>query len=578
MPAKRLQSIQFKTREKISGYLDLFFLFIELQVFIWVLFELGHEFRPLLYNAGKLIIGIFLLEVVAQFFLTPGTKTYLKKYWHHFLILVTTIFIYLLFNSVPLTHRYIFIYSRLFLGGIEVILFIKFVIKLGRIQEITRTFKVNPAQLIIVSFASIILIGSFLLYLPYSRPQDTEMRYIDALFTSTSAVCVTGLIVMDTPADFSRLGHIIIAMLIQVGGLGIMTVAAFIQVSLGSQMSIYGRFSTASLLDQTNLRHLYANIRAIVLITFISEAVGVLMFFPFFRNQLDKGMEVIFYSIFHSISAFCNAGFSLYSDSFVRARASFLPNITLMMLIVLGGIGFTVISNMVSRIIRGRKERISVQTRIVLIVTAFLIVSGAVGFYLFEKDYILRGMKPFEGIMASLFQSVTARTAGFNTVDISALRPITLFMIIILMFLGASPGSTGGGIKTTTFFILILSIITILRDQRFNTIFQRRIPFQVVNRAFAILVSAMGVVITATLLLGFTEKFSFMQIFFEVVSAFGTVGLSTGITPHLSDFGKIVIILCMFTGRLGPLTMVLAVRNLQATRLVTYPEERVMVG
>jgi trk system potassium uptake protein TrkH len=163
-------------------------------------------------------------------------------------------------------------------------------------------------------------------------------------------------------------------------------------------------------------------------------------------------------------------------------------------------------------------------------------------------------------------------------VDISALKSKTLFLMSILMFIGASPGSTGGGIKTTTFFILILSIITILRDQRFNTIFKRRIPYQVVNRAIAILVSAFGFVIAGTILLGFSENFSFIQVYFETVSAFGTVGLSTGITPHLSNFGKIVVMLCMFVGRLGPLTLVLAIKNAQSTRLVTYPEERVMVG
>jgi len=570
--------MKFEIREKISSYLNLLFLFIELEIFIWVLFELGHEFRPFLYTAGKLVIALFLLEAVSQFFLAPGIKIYLKKYWQLFLIIAIIFFVYLRFNSVPRTHRYIFIYSRLFLGLIEVILFVKFIIQLGKIREITRSLRVSPAQLIIVSFASIILIGSFLLYLPYAHPKGNGIRYIDALFTSTSSVCVTGLIVVDTGKDFSRVGHIILAMLIQAGGLGIMTVAAFIQVSLGSQMSIYGRFSTASLLDQSNLRHLYASIRTIVLITFITEAVGILMFFPFFKNNLDRGDVAIFYSIFHSISAFCNAGFSLYSDSFVLAQHNLLPNITLIILIVLGGLGFTVSSNIIRKILKRRRERIAIQTRIVIIVSSFLIVSGAAGFYLFEGDNVLRNMKLFDRVIASIFQSVTARTAGFNTVDIGALRPITLFMLTILMFIGASPGSTGGGIKTTTFFILILSIITILRDQRFNTIFQRRIPFQVVNRAFAILVSAMGLVIIATLLLGLTEKFSFIQIFFEVVSAFGTVGLTTGITPDLTDFGKIVIMLCMFTGRLGPLTMVLAVRNLQATRLVTYPEERVMVG
>ncbi|HEB31626.1 MAG TPA: Trk family potassium uptake protein, partial [Spirochaetes bacterium] len=210
--------------------------------------------------------------------------------------------------------------------------------------------------------------------------------------------------------------------------------------------------------------------------------------------------------------------------------------------------------------------------------TLFLLIFGAVIFYLFERDDILSGYRPYEKLLASLFQSVTVRTAGFNTVDISDLRVRTLFMLSTLMFIGASPGSTGGGIKTTTFFILILTIFTILKDERFNTIYKRRIPFQVVNRAIAILVSAVGFVIFGGLMLGFSEKFPFTQILFETVSAFGTVGLSTGITPLLSDFGKVILMLSMFVGRIGPLTLVLAIRNTQSTRLITYPEERVMVG
>jgi trk system potassium uptake protein TrkH len=220
-----------------------------------------------------------------------------------------------------------------------------------------------------------------------------------------------------------------------------------------------------------------------------------------------------------------------------------------------------------------------VQTRIVLITTCFFILFGAVNFYFLERHHVLGGtMRLHEKVLVSLFQSVTTRTAGFNTVDTAQLRPLTLFMMSTLMFIGASPGSTGGGIKTTTFFVLMLSIVTILRDQRFNTIFRRRIPFAVVNRAFAILVASVGVIFVGTLLLGYSQDFSFMRLYFETVSAFGTVGLSTGITPQLSDFGKIVIMVVMFVGRIGPLTMVLAIRNLQGTRLVTYPEERIMVG
>jgi len=565
-------------KDKLSHYFTLFLLFFEIDVFIWVLFELGYSFRPLIYQVGKVVIILFLLEVLTKFALEPYPLTYIKKNWFQWVGFFSLIYIYSKFQAVIPNNKFIFIYSRFYLGFIEIILFINFIIRFPDIRSTFRSFKVNPAQLIIVSFASIILVGSFLLYLPYSTVEGKGIRYIDALFTSTSAVCVTGLIVVDTGSTFSIIGQVFIILLIQAGGLGIMTIAAFIQVSLGSQMSLYGRVSTASLLDQPNLRDLYTIIKSIVAITFIVEAIGVLMFYPYFYNLMHKSGKAIYYSLFHSVSAFCNAGFSLFNESFMNAFSNIWVNFVLIFLIVTGGLGFTVLLNLSKRIVYGRRERVSVQTRMVLISTSFFIIAGATLFFLFEKNYILKNYSPLNKFLASLFQSITTRTAGFNTVDTEKLRPITLFMMSIFMFIGASPGSTGGGIKTTTFFILILSIITILRDQRFNTIFNRRIPYQVVNRAFAILVSAMVLVITTIVLLGLTQMASFIDLYFESISAFGTVGLSAGITSGLTDFGKIIIIITMFTGRIGPLTLVLAIRNVQSTRLVTYPEERVMVG
>jgi len=570
--------MKYSSREKLSHYVDLFVLFVSLYIFINNLFELSYGFRPYIYQLGRILITVFGFELVIQFLLSLRPKTHIRKYWPHYIILLALVFAYYRFSIVPRNDKLFFIYSRLFLGSVEILLFIKFVLQFGRLREIIGSFKVKPAQLIVVSFASIIILGSFLLYLPYSRPPDSDMRYIDALFTSTSAVCVTGLIVVETGTAFSRLGHAFLLLLIQAGGIGIMTIAAFIQVSLGSTMSLYGRYQTATVLDQVNIKNLYTVIRAIVAITFVFESIGALLFLPYFTGTRTTGLGALFHSLFHSISAFCNAGFSLYPDSFMGARPNIWVNSTLIFLIVTGGFGFTVLLNLGRKITLGPKERISVQSRIVLLSSLFFIFSGALGFYIFEREGILAGTRPHEKFLASVFQSVTTRTAGFNTVDTGALRPFTLFMMSILMFIGASPGSTGGGIKTTTFFILILSIITLRREQRFNTIFKRRIPYQVVNRCFAIVVCALGLVIAGVLLLGLSEEFGFMQIFFETVSAFGTVGLSTGITPQLSDFGKAVIMVCMFTGRLGPLTLVIATRNVTSSRLVTYPEERIMVG
>ena len=565
-------------RDRAGNYIDLFFLFIELIVFVLVLFELGSPVTQLEYNLGVAVSGFLFFELIIHFLLDPHPRSYIRDHWRQYLIVAVTVFATYEFRRVDPDSVYSTLLSMIYLASLLALLFIKFVIQTERLRQIFRSFRVNPAQAIVVSFSAIIVFGSFLLYLPYARPSGTNIRYIDALFTSTSAVCVTGLIVVDTGTAFSTIGHIFLILLIQAGGLGIMTIAAFIQVSLGSHMSLSGRFSTANLLDQGDLRNLFSIIRAIVLITFAFEAVGVFLFLPFFLKRFEMGGTATLYSIFHAISAFCNAGFSLYSESFIHARSHVWGNVVLMWLIVSGGLGFTVLRNLIRKALYGHKVRLVVQTRIVLITTLILICFGALNFYFLERNYILSDVGPRGQLLASLFQSVTARTAGFNTVDTAALRPITLFMMSILMFIGASPGSTGGGIKTTTFFVLVLSIITILRDQRFNTIFKRRIPFMVVNRAFAIMVAAISFIILCTLLLGYSQDFEFMQIYFETVSAFGTVGLSTGITPTLSDFGKIVIMVCMFVGRIGPLTMVLAIRNLQGTKLVTYPEERIMVG
>ena len=570
--------MRYIDRERLSNYLTLFVLFLELDVFVLILFELSFAFSTIVYNLGFFLAVLFIFELVTQFALNPEIAPYLARYWFQYLCLAVIIYSYSRFRSVQPSNPLLFIYSKLFLGIVEVFLFANFIMHLGKLREIFSSFRVNPAQVIILSFGSIILFGSFLIYLPYARPAGASLRYIDALFTSTSAVCVTGLTVVDTGAAFSRVGQVFLLLLIQAGGLGIMTIAAFIQVSLGSDLSLYGRISTASILDQGSLKNLYTLVRSIVLITFIVEATGVVSLYHHFSGRLPHKTEALFYSVFHAVSAFCNAGFSLYADNLVHARGSIWVNFVFVSLIVIGGLGFTVIVNLFNRLTRGSSERITVQTRMVVSTTLFLIIFGAVFFYLFERSAIMKTYQPHVKFLASVFQSVTARTAGFNTVDIGSLRSVTLLTLIILMFIGASPGGTGGGIKTTTFFILVLSIITILRDQRFNTIFKRRIPYAVVNRAFAILVTAAGLVIGATLIMGFSEKFTVVQLLFETASAFGTVGLSTGITTSLSDFGKVVIILLMFVGRIGPLTLVLAVGTRPRTRLVTYPEERVMVG
>ena len=353
-------------RDRVSNYIDLFFLFFELIIFILVLFELGSSVTRLEYNLGVAVSGFLFFELVIHFLLDPHPKSYFRTHWRQYLVFVIIIFITYQFRKVDPASVYSTLISMIYLAALLALLFIKFVIQTERLRQIFRSFRVNPAQAIVVSFSSIIVFGSFLLYLPYARPSGTTIRYIDALFTSTSAVCVTGLIVVDTATAFSTIGHVFLMLLIQAGGLGIMTIAAFIQVSLGSHMSLSGRFSTASLLDQGDLRNLFSVIRAIVLITFAFEAVGVFFFLPYFLKQFDAGGDAVLYSIFHAISAFCNAGFSLYTESFIHAHSHVWVNLVLIWLIISGGLGFTVLRNLIRKAIYGRKVRMAVQTRIVM--------------------------------------------------------------------------------------------------------------------------------------------------------------------------------------------------------------------
>ena len=372
--------MNYDSRERISNYLTLFTLFIELDLFVLVLFELSYRFAPIVYSIGALTISIFIFEVIIQFLLNPRPAEYIMEYWFQYACLAALFYIYSRFRGIPQEHSLLFIYSKLFLGVVAVLLFSNFLMHTSKIRAILSSFRAGAPQVIVVSFASIILFGSFLLYLPYSHAKGQEIRYIDTLFTSTSAVCVTGLTVVDIGTAYSRVGQTLIMLLIQVGGLGIMTLAAFIQVALGSEMSLYGRFSTASILDQTNTKNLYTLVRSIILITFILETAGIILFFPFFVKGTKNGLEAIFYSAFHAVSAFCNAGFSLYSDNFMRAVGNSLVNFNLIMLIVLGGLGFTVVMNLLRKFMHGEKERIAVQTRIVLIATFFLVFFGALFF------------------------------------------------------------------------------------------------------------------------------------------------------------------------------------------------------
>ncbi len=459
-------------------------------------------------------------------------------------------------------------------------------------NAIIGSLKLRPAQSFVIGFLLLILTGALLLTLPVSvsRDHQGEISFINSLFTSTSAVCVTGLTVVDTGTYFSIFGQIIILILIQFGGLGIMTFGSFIAILLGNKIPLYSKAATLDIYDQSSFNTLKSLIKTIILGTFLIELIGIVIIFFSMRDDMFSGglYERLYFSIFHSISAFCNAGFSIKSDNLISFNSNWGVNFAIINLIIVGGIGFPVILNLRNyfkyfvkskiRKIRTANVVVRLQTKVVILVTIVLIVSGALLFMLFEWENIMAGDSIPTKILESIFQSVTTRTAGFNTIDMTKLQDVTYLMMIILMFIGASSGSTGGGIKTTTFFILLKTAISVIRDSKEIIAFRKKVSSNAIFRAVAILSSYLFVVLLATMVLLFTEKFNMLQIIFEVVSAIATVGLSTGITFDLSNIGKIVITIVMFTGRIGVLTFLYVFVRPQKERAIDYPEETLSVG
>ena len=442
----------------------------------------------------------------------------------------------------------------------------------------------SPTRLFVLSFAAVITTGGILLWLPFSAAK-APIRFVDALFTSTSAVCVTGLVVVDTGTDYSFVGQIITALLIQVGGLGIITISTVFFVLMGRGISFKGREIVQSTFLHTPRRDFITVAKVVLLFTALSELGGALFLFARFSQDFPF-WTAAYQSVYHSVSAFNNAGFSLFADNLVGYQGDWIVNLAIMGLIIHGGIGFIVQYEIVQRV-RGVQRRLSAHTRIVLITTAVLIASGTILLFLFERGHIIREAPWGTKFLICLFQSVTPRTAGFNTVDIGLLQNDSILLIMILMFIGASPGSTGGGVKTTSAAILALTMWNRFRGIEEVNVFNRTIPREIIGRTVMIIfASALGVAVIASAVIiagpktvGLVESRDlFVQYLFDTISAFGTVGLSMGITPKLNDFQKYALILMMFAGRVGPLTLAFSLAREKTKKGMAYAEEAVMVG
>ena len=577
-----------RTDRKTPGWLEAFrwtttglvFVAFAIVVLVWgYRIELFGGLRWLMNALNPVVILVTLVDVVLGFVSAPAFGAYVRRRWLDLALLLpilaalvtghSALLLIALRQIVVLTQT--FYHSRRFAG---------------LISEIRR----RPIQLLAISFLLMISLGTVLLTLPAATADGRGAPVIDALFTSTSAVCVTGLIVRDTQFYFSRFGQWIILVLVQLGGLGIMTFSASVIALLGGKLGMYGRQTMGEVVEDSRDIDIAHSLRYILLFTLLAEAFGFVVLFVHWLSRAARPFDALFNALFHSVSAFCNAGFSVFSTNLATFRTDVVVNLTVIGLVVLGGLGFSVVHEVfnrqnlrawLSRLARRAPEpapRLSVHAVLVLRTSALLLLAGAVFFFFFEYDNAL-GQLPLGGkLLAALFQSVTPRTAGFNTVPFDSLKPITMFIFTILMFIGASPGGTGGGVKTSTVAVLFLTLRNLVVARSDVEVRNRSIPRDTVYRATAIFIGAGAVLALVFGVLLVSEQLPFLKLLFEAVSAFGTVGLSTGVTPLLSIPGKLSIILLMYVGRLGPLTLALAMRGRLSRLPVQYPQARVIVG
>lgn len=459
-------------------------------------------------------------------------------------------------------------------------------------KQIKERLKLGPAQILVLGFLIIILIGSVLLSLPIASENNQGLPYLDALFTATSATCVTGLVVVNTYAHWTLFGKVVIISLIQIGGLGFMTLVSMIFVLMGKKITLKDRLIMQEAYGKETTAGVVKFSASIVKGTLLVEGLGAL--FLSFKFIPEYGFATgTWYAVFHAISAFCNAGFDIIGDSSLTPYVGDpIVNMTIVALIVLGGLGFTVWTDIIQGIKQKFKmnkrftwrqafDRLSLHTKLVLTITLALIGLGFVFFFIaeFTNPSTLGPLSLGEKTFAALFQSVSPRTAGFNTIALDRMHDPSKLMMIILMFIGGSPAGTAGGIKTIAAGVLVLATIATVRGRDSAEVFKRRIPLKTIMRSLALIMISLGVVLSFTMLLSITEDAQFMDLLFESTSAFATVGSTLGLTGNLSFMGKIIIIINMFIGRLGPVTMVVAIMIRQGNHksVIQYPEEKVIV-
>jgi potassium uptake TrkH family protein len=583
--------------EKFAGILDKLMLIVAGSVIATLIIEYGFyisdSVKRVIQQFNLIAIFYFVFFNLSKLVINPQPLSYLRKKWIEFILTFLIILQsigFLFYFREPYTID-IKTLTRIYIASAQIYLTLDIGLKAIRYSQRLIQKSVHPARLLVISFLLLIFSGTLMLLLPKATYKGISI--IDALFTATSAVCVTGLTVVDTGKYFTTFGQLIIMFLIQLGGLGIMTFTTFFMLLLSGGLGIKERLMLGEIFSERNLSKISSTVIRILFITFAIEAIGAIALYNFLPDSIFKNeTEKIFCSIFHSISAFCNAGFSTFSNNLMDIKNNIPAILTIATLIILGGLGFIVLSESIEkpflkmlRKIKFLRDKIppqrvvfSLHSKLAISTTAILIIFGTLFFFILEFNNSLKTEPTLGKVAHAFFQAVTPRTAGFNTIDISKISITTTLFIMLLMWIGASPGSTGGGIKTTSFALIVLKIRSMIKGDERVEIFNKQISEESVSRAFASGLLSILLILTATFILTITEKnANLIDIYFETVSAFGTVGLSRGITPNLTIFGKLIIITMMFIGRVGPLVFSFALFGKTEKKRYELQKENVLV-
>lgn len=532
----------------------------------------------ILQYAVWVVPAVLFVSLLANFLKSDGFEDFIRRYIFSLIIFVPVIitwgdieFVYWL-SAVHLFSTIISFYEK---NGVS-----KPIQAVGTSSFLFR-LKLQPAQVVLLSFAGWIMLGALVLMLPVSANPGRSISFVDALFMSTSATCVTGLASISLVDDLSVFGQMVILVLLQVGGLGIMTLSSSMAVIMGKNLQMREQVIMHDVLDTSSSEELLNLVVNVIRYTFAIEFIGaMLLTIGFYQEGFEIGQSM-YYGFYHAISAFCNAGFALWNNNLEDFKFTPLIHFTIAFLIILGGIGFSVMKDVLDMFKNKRPLRsLSVHTKIVLVTNTLLLMTGTIYFFFGEFLHAFQDYNMWEKFQVAFFQSTTTRTAGFQTINFNVMQPHCIYMAILLMFIGASPGSTGGGVKTTTFAVLLQSVTATLKGKQDVEFFERTIPAQTVVKSIAIFIISLIVVSVGMLIMVRVEPDkSFLSLLFEVVSGFGTVGLSLGITPFLSSLGKLVIVAMMYLGRVGPLTLILAVGSrVVLPSNVEYPEGKVLIG